>query len=230
MLLELFVVGGLLFWLLFAAELTFVVGCLHFRRGLWATISLGVFLLALWLLGDFNAFLWVWRNPATFAWGAGAYIAIAAIWGFAKWAMYQRENSYRYLELRSQFLKESGVEGTDLPAHLKVQWQEWFNQHNRPSDWEGSVEFNPLTSQHKATIMGWMIFWPISVVWTLIDDAVIKLFRHIYYMMYNWQESIRRYYWGNYERDMPTQEETQAHWDKARQVAQEARLRQDPVS
>ena len=37
--------------------------------------------------------------------------------------------------------------------------------------------------EHKAKITHWMIYWPISGIWTLISNPVVKLFNRIFYKL-----------------------------------------------
>ena len=35
-------------------------------------------------------------------------------------------------------------------------------------------------SHYKERVITWMIWWPSSVIWTLLDDLVKNIFNHIY--------------------------------------------------
>jgi len=51
------------------------------------------------------------------------------------------------------------------------------NLHFFESEWK--------PSQNKARITHWMIFWPISGIWTLISNPVAKAFNRIFYRLEN---------------------------------------------
>jgi len=39
----------------------------------------------------------------------------------------------------------------------------------------------PSVVDEKPRIMAWMIWWPLSAAWTIVDDPVRRLFQHIYH-------------------------------------------------
>ncbi len=60
-----------------------------------------------------------------------------------------------------------------MPPELKKDWQRempsWLRNDGKPD-----------VTQHKSEIIFWMTYWPVSLIWTCIDDIVKKLFEHIF--------------------------------------------------
>ena len=48
----------------------------------------------------------------------------------------------------------------------------------------------PKVSEHKALITSWMTYWPISALWTLINDPIVRLFDSIYYGIAEYLQAI----------------------------------------
>ncbi len=47
--------------------------------------------------------------------------------------------------------------------------------------WDKSAKIDiPQASDNKSRIIRWLSYWPVSIVWTLIDDFITKIFTEIY--------------------------------------------------
>lgn len=183
----LFLIGSIPFWILTAATIVAILVAVENERGFFATLSLGIYLGLLHLLGDASLHLWVRDHWKLFAALAVAYLVLGTVWGVVKWAFFTRKLAHEseevYLTIKRRFLRHKKIVLEDLsitdpvPEHLREEWKTFLAQ-----DYEGSklVVEPPQVSQHKARIMGWMTFWPVSLTWTLLNDPVRAAFQHIY--------------------------------------------------
>lgn len=183
----LFVIGSIPFWILTAAALIAILVAVENEKGFFATVSVGLYVGLLHLLGDANLIAWTrehWKLCATLA---VAYLIAGTVWGVVKWAFYTRklahETEETYLNTKRNFLRSKGIVFENLtiedpvPENLREAWRTYLRDDY--SARQITME-PPQVSQHKARIMGWMMFWPVSLTWTLLNDPVRAAFQHIY--------------------------------------------------
>jgi hypothetical protein len=176
--LEIFVVGGLWFWLLLAGETILLFVLVERDRGALATASFLATLLLLQFLGDVNIYGYAIRHPWTVALGAAAYFALGTLWAIAKWWFHVREQRARYDELRSAYLRVYRLGPHEaMPQELQQQWQHCLEQARKG---RRHLEVRPLAARHKAEIVRWMSYWPWSFAWTMLKDPIRKAFLAIY--------------------------------------------------
>lgn len=177
----LFAIGSIGFWLLFSAISLLVIFAEEAERvGLALGGLIGAFVaLALW--GDFNVVKEAVENPALVAVLFAGYFVAGAVWSVIKWSFYVRDRRYRYEEDKMKFLRHHGVKGSKIPNVLLAAWKhrcEPAYTHDRHHP--GTLAMVPQVHEHKARVMRWMMFWPWSVVWTIVNDPIKKLFKRIY--------------------------------------------------
>ena len=144
--------GTLWFWLAIIITVIGITACTEFDdnqkcSSLWV-IVLG---LALYFCGNsvfFNDLgAWIINNPIIFIGWIAVYFLSGVVWSFFKWGFYLRR-------IREQLIKDK-------------------------SKFPNSFAFNRLeytVSNNKERILHWMIYWPLSGIWTLINDPVNKIF------------------------------------------------------
>lgn len=178
MLYSLFVIGTFWFWLLLAAATLFIGVCVTSEKFGKATLCmLGTFLV-LALFGNFNVLNWLRDNPIQNTLiGFASYFLIGAVWSVAKWWFFVRRQREEYDELKRGFLKHRGVEGNIIPDHHKSTWRETI-AHAR--GFRFAPTFPPRARHFKGKITAWMTYWPWSMIVTVIDDPIRKLFNAIF--------------------------------------------------
>ena len=204
-----FAVGGLAFWILGAVVSLLILVSLDKDNGWGAFLSLVGFCVVFGIWGDgVYGVRWLIANPTYAVGGVGVYLLLGAVWGIAKWALkvrkLARECKGVYQDHRLSFLtshrdKLGGItvnEDTPVPPQLQKEWIKvpintregsFFQQIDRDS--QGKI-VAPRAKNYKASILLWMSFWPISAVWTVLDDLVKEVFENIYTFLSTWLQSI----------------------------------------
>lgn len=221
MLVEFFVLWGFWFWLLIALECGFVFWAISYRRGGWALLSVLLVLLALQFFGNVPVFTWMWNNPGKTGTFAALFFPVGVAWAIAKWWLFVRDNLFRYNEILEEFLATHKRKGfpedpNQFTLEQKVAWKDYFDRHSYQDDTYEyvRVEFDPKINEHKLDIMTWLMFWPWSFLWTLLNDPIRKLCKHLYYWMKGVLQKISDIYWGNVRGHMPTEEELDEYRQK----------------
>jgi hypothetical protein len=112
------------------------------------------------------------------------YIVIGFIWSFLKWWLFVNKEALAYKVKRSDWLvkqkeirtsKGFRVEGlenitleTIVPTNLMEEWKCTGSSFRDPI---------PKAIKHKRTISLWILYWPISALWSLLDDFIGKVIR-----------------------------------------------------
>lgn len=165
----LFSVGSTGFWVLIVIASCFLIGMVEWEKPGWATTSLIVTLLLLGSFGNFNVIAFARENP-TFALACGVgYFVVGTLWAFGKWWFYLQNVKARYEEERSVFLKENNIGTRHIPDELLKTWKD-----------KSSYFAPPRARNNKVRILVWMMHWPWSCVWTIINDPVKKAFKAIF--------------------------------------------------
>lgn len=179
---ELFVVGTFWFWMLLAAEIALLFMFVEYENGFGATVSVLVFGAALQLMGGVDILGFLYAHPIKVVALVAAYFALGAIWGVVKWWIFCSDKLREYEEFKSEFLKDNGHAGAKVvPEDLRAKFKRCLVDH---APWKGGCRRDlsqaPLVKEHKARVLRWMTFWWVSLIWSLINDFVKRLFREIY--------------------------------------------------
>lgn len=191
MLITLFALGTFWFWVLVAVHFCVLLALIEYEKTGWATFTMIATFAALYFLGDFNVVAAALHNPAMTAAFVGGYFAAGTAWSVAKWWFFVRRCREDYDKQKIAFLRQNGIEGTVIPDALKAKWKEnlGYNYGGRNSYRRGENVI-PKAGDHKSRIMTWMCYWPWSMVWTLINDPVKRVFKQIYLQIQGIMQSI----------------------------------------
>jgi hypothetical protein len=94
------------------------------------------------------------------------YVFIGVIWSFIKWICFLLEFKRIINELKNKYPNCSS--------------EEIIKNNYSVIDKFGIRNGKPKTAENKARIIAWMSFWPMSVISTLLNDPIRRLFIFIY--------------------------------------------------
>lgn len=154
----------------------------------WATTCLlGTFVLS--LIGHH-----FWQTPSVIDWVVAngvftlayvaAYLAVGVGWSFIKWFSYLMGFRDTFREQKEAFCLKNGLDPkqpvpedrlAQLDQHLasNVSWGERHRGQLLSRE-------RPRAAKSKSRIVAWMAFWPFSVVGTVLNDPVRRLFNFLY--------------------------------------------------
>ena len=214
-----FVVGSLAFWILAVVAALALLLALENDSGWWATGILVAFVATFIAFGNgMDTVNYVRENPSYILGGFAAYLLVGGGWGIAKWALTVRKLARQTKEIyqtsRLSFLqriqtdvddRHRGVlsevalnEETAVPAELQERWLKTPIHNYGPTgnlikqidrDKQGRI-VAPRARDYKSSILLWMSFWPLSALWTALDDLIKELFENIYQYLSSILQSI----------------------------------------
>jgi len=193
-LLEIFAFGTVGFWALCALVWILLTAAVEFEKPGLATFSLLVAFGALSYFGiiDVQALI---SNPWMVVKGVSGYLLGGLIWAACKWVFYVRSVGRKYDDDKRQFLESQTppIEGMNIPDDFLEKWQ----QHIR---YRPEIK-KPNARNSKARIMTWMVYWPWSFVWTMIDDPIKNAFHSILHWTQGMFQRVSDQLWGNRDED-----------------------------
>jgi hypothetical protein len=185
---EWLIVGGVWFWIITALVFILLVWEVSGERIVTAVVTVVGYLFLIHLFGNVSIFSIICEHPAYAYIGIPLFFILGALWSIVKWWFFVKRNALKYRELRMDWLCEMGLENVNLdtpvPDSLKKLWD---NRASGSYSNSGSIDTHaPLARTHKKKIINWMIWWPFSMFWTLIDEpwrliyeAMTRLFQKI---------------------------------------------------
>jgi hypothetical protein len=150
---ELFVIGGIAFWIFTAAIILCILGAVYGDRPF-----ISLFFIALYLSGTYglgNAAEWS-IAPSIFYLGIPGYILIGVIWSILKWVMYVNNEISKYKNKDLAFYGPNGLKR--LRGEIKVR-------------------------NHRTSIITWMCYWPWSMIIALIEEPWKRIYNSISSML-----------------------------------------------
>lgn len=167
----LFVLGSFWWYIVSGCFLIWAIILTEKESLTWTIISLGVYLTFFSYLGKVNVFSYVFYDPLrTFLFVLG-YFVIGVIWSFIKWWLKVNEVAERYKEEKSKFFKEHQAKNSAVPEKYQKsddvieRWQLQYKEEIK----------KPVASENKEKISVWIVYWPFSLFWSLINDIVKRI-------------------------------------------------------
>jgi hypothetical protein len=152
----------------------------------WATVGLVLCVAAAQFFHFVDLLGFVKDNTGTALGYAGLYVVCAIPWSFIKWFSFLRNYRDQFREYKGKFLTSRSIPTTaSVPLDLLPDFKDWLNQNY---NWRrGDVNLiglqsleRPRARQNKSRIVSWMAFWPFSLVGTLLNDPVRRLFTWLF--------------------------------------------------
>jgi hypothetical protein len=176
-----FIVGGIWFWLLSIVALILLFWEIHEDKPIVGLITIGLYLGLIHLFGDASLPSTVSASPWVLYLGLPLYFAAGVVWGLIKWALYVNRHAIEYKRTRHGFLISKSkhpclagikiTEDTMVPPELRSEWRGGrYTSNSRPS-----------ARANKWKIITWMCYWPLSMIWSALDEP----WRYIYEALSN---------------------------------------------
>ena len=99
-----------------------------------------------------------------------SYIAAGATCSLIKWYLFLLERRDKYRETHNRFLAAAHIKGDSMPPEMKNRWDAYVRSKNID---------RPRAADHKGIIISWMVYWPWSILWMVVD-VIRRVFNSIY--------------------------------------------------
>jgi hypothetical protein len=207
----LFAIGTLGFWLAILV-LAVVITVFSEEDGVKATVTLVVGALFLQFIAKFDLLGLLRHEPFTLAFYGLLYVALGFGFACAKWWRYAKKQRRAYDRLRAAFFKKNKIEGDELPPEYKERFFEALKSSYKPnsrgfehySDQGDADPVIPDITKNKAAFIRWMTYWPLNLLFTLLNDPVRRLFEWLYEVAGKKMQDIANSVFAGTERDRLT--------------------------
>jgi len=164
--LEIFMFGNTWFWALSVVELIVLFACIEHDAGGFSYFSVAIFLALIHFFGDASVFSYIANNPYTcLTWG-GIYIIVGFFWAIANLGFSTAKLRRKIEGIRKEY-KEF--------KNITVEWDAYMRGKLTHRE-RASLEFSTYSSR----IISWMVYWPISFIWTMLNDSLRRFTKFIY--------------------------------------------------
>jgi len=155
--------GTVWFWILTIISIGFIIYFLESSiddyadtgGGFQATVVLVLFILAYYFLGSrehvVDILTYVKHHTGIIGLLFASYLVLGVIWSFFKWYFFLLNKRDKYREKIADGYKQVNIN-----------------------------DYIPSAKNNKSRIMSWMMYWPMSGLWTLINDPVRRAFQFLY--------------------------------------------------
>lgn len=209
-LLALFAIGTLPFWLLFAGLVGVILLLTELEaKELTTTVAIAT-IAVLWALWPTPVLPWIAENFIWLLAGLIGYVAAGAVWAVVKWTFFVSRLMEHVEPIVAKYRKAFEIQRSRYPSLPDAQKKQLGEDSYVPIIYEGNAyeydfsdetkanerlfdnisreairiddmeSFPPHPTRYKSKIMFWLCYWPFSLVVTLINDPIRKLFRMVY--------------------------------------------------
>lgn len=167
-------IGSIGFWIGLAVFGIIISELSDRDKGINATIVAIIVFLGWFWLENIDPARWIAENPKIAILAILGYIVTGVLWGVLKWWLYCI-GVRRNIEALAKEFRQQYKLGPD--ADIQKEWQSYLWRHT------SSDSIEPSAHKNKSRIILWMSYWPCSMLWTLINDPVRRIFLYEYYLL-----------------------------------------------
>lgn len=165
--------GDTWFWIVTVLFTLWAIACVESSKSQGASFVVVLYLALLHYYGNLNPFPWILQNPVA-ALGLGAlYIVGGTLWAIVKWRFYVYSKARQIEDLRLAIGKQKAWVADSFNT-LGAQERDEVLQA------AGLKRIPPSVLDEKSRILPWMIWWPLSAAWTIVNDPIRRIFQQIY--------------------------------------------------
>jgi len=160
---QIFILGAFGWWCITAAIAVYIFFAIDKSIHLFWPIVALLFYVAFAQFSGLNLYEFVTHHPLESTGYVAGYFVLGFGWSFMKWWLYVNTIADKFKERKTKF-RNSGSE---------LSYETW-ERHNFMDNIE-----KPELTQSKSKITLWVIYWPFSVIWSILDDFVKKMINHL---------------------------------------------------
>jgi hypothetical protein len=188
--LGIFAIGMIGWWLFTVGFLIWIFWAVENDSGIGSACCLILYLLFVQFLMRTDIFGNFIRDPRGSALCILGYLFIGFLWSFVKWWLFVNKIANKRREARKDFTEEYGIrdqEFSAIPVADKEKYgrdtTNFVKKPNREDEWLVRIRREnlqkPKVSDNKNKIAMWVMYWPVSLVWSLLNDFVKKIIKQL---------------------------------------------------
>lgn len=167
--------------------------CVEGNNNFFSAVWFVLYLAFLQFLVKADFFSYIAHHPINTLLYIVGYLALGLIWSFIKWWMFTEKQAIIYKEKRCKWLCEmrkdlesrKGRTSQDEKLTAQLAYLENIELETQVPDflmeeWKRRLSYSfevPQVHNNKEKIAIWITYWPISLIWSLINDFIKKFVR-----------------------------------------------------
>lgn len=175
---ELFLIGTTWFWIITSVLAVGLITSVIAENGVFIFLDLLVAILFLQFGANLHIFQYCYYHPIMILLLAMGYFIIGAIWMIAKWQFKVWSVARQYADLREKFIKEfPSVRDKYMGKTAEEAFAYDATKYCFSTFGVRSIPPNP--KDETSSLIHWTIYWPFSVLRTLLDEPITNLSKWI---------------------------------------------------
>jgi len=163
-------------WLILLLDVLILIWCTENESLFVGAIAVGLTaVLAHWEFG-ISVFSLIAANPILAGLLFVGYIVAGVVWALPKWWLYVRSVRNEYLKYLRQYLYDNNVENWNTAVEVPDDLLDRYLRMHETYMWRRKI---PVKDEHWR-IMTWVVWWPCSMICTLIKEPFNRLYRQVW--------------------------------------------------
>jgi hypothetical protein len=167
----------MIFWLIIIAAIYVAATILMELESFgWTTVLLIASVVGAQVFHIVNIWSYASTHALTTLVYVGAYVGIGVVWSFVKWFSFLMAFRDEFRKVKETYLLVKDLRSPD--GHHPLD----FASYVKYKGFRGNpLSEKPLASFNKSRIISWMGLWPCSVIGTLLNDPVRRIFNFLFH-------------------------------------------------
>lgn len=192
------IITGVWVWIWAAVCFVLVLAFAENEKNFFAFLTVAIFMGIMYHSG---IVVTLFNDPVALIGYFAAYFVVGGVWSFVKWFSFINKKADDFGELKLEFIKRCNKRGkneiaedeklevdtkTKLPTHYIPTFNKFLRERYFIVGWQHDYDEDTLDSvipsaqNHKEKIVTWILWWPTSAFWTILNDPLVKLANWMY--------------------------------------------------
>jgi hypothetical protein len=168
-----FVLGAAGWWIISIGCFIWLIIAVEKHSWISSLICAVLYIVFMQFLAKSDLFGHVIKHPlATFLYIL-SYFVIGFTWSFVKWWLFVGKLMEKRAQLNKKFLNEYKTRNRESEMNSKDMKEKWATELRYADLDKTSI------SENKTKISVWVMYWPISLIWSLVDDLIKKIIKQL---------------------------------------------------
>ncbi len=191
-----FVFGTLWFWVVSAVVFSWLIYLTEGKSHVLAGLALLGFV---WVVSSVNGFS-IFANPLLVLKWAAIYLAVGTVWSFFKWFSFLFGKRDELKKIKANYIKkfarpltaEGKIDPQDIDDFIRFLNEQRYHPNKGYDNITSPQEIIPSVSGRFGDLTRWIVWWPFSAFWTILNDpirrlaeAIVRMFRGAYTRLAN---------------------------------------------
>lgn len=147
----------------------------------WATVTLIATVVGLQFFHVVDVLHYVMHHALETLLYVAGYLVVGIVWSFIKWFSFLMQFRDKYREAKDDFCKDNGLKPEAIPENMEKQLRDYVSRRSYSHEFRGNVMGDkPRAANNKSRIVSWMSLWPFSIIGTLLNDPIKRLFKLLF--------------------------------------------------